>query len=114
MPSLTPQYHFSNDLKVLTSFSFSFFSLWKKKQMPKMDGYEATIEIRKSEKAHLVHPIPIVALTAHAMVADEKKCLGVGMNAYLTKPIDYERMVKTIIKLTKKKVAEANNKVVPS
>ncbi|KAJ4714167.1 Histidine kinase 1 [Melia azedarach] len=83
-------------------------------QMPKMDGYEATIEIRKSEKAHLVHPIPIVALTAHAMVADEKKCLGVGMNAYLTKPIDYERMVKTIIKLTKKKAAEANNKVVPS
>ncbi|KAH9710920.1 Histidine kinase 1 [Citrus sinensis] len=61
-------------------------------QMPKMDGYEATIEIRKSESEHGARNIPIVALTAHAMNADEKKCLGVGMNAYLTKPIDSERM----------------------
>ncbi|OMO83545.1 hypothetical protein COLO4_22452 [Corchorus olitorius] len=69
-------------------------------QMPKMDGYEATKAIRKSEEATGWH-IPIVALTAHAMSSDEAKCLEVGMDAYLTKPIDYKLMVSTILLLTK-------------
>ncbi|AES95160.2 putative histidine kinase response regulator and transcription factor RR-A-type family [Medicago truncatula] len=69
-------------------------------QMPKMDGYEATKEIRKSEEGTGKH-IPIVALTAHAMSCDEAKCLKVGMDAYLTKPIDFKLMVSTILSLTK-------------
>ncbi|KAJ6378450.1 hypothetical protein OIU78_028651 [Salix suchowensis] len=71
-------------------------------QMPKMDGYEATKAIRKSETGTHWH-IPIVALTAHAMSSDEAKCLEVGMDAYLTKPIDYKLMVSTILSLTKRK-----------
>ncbi|KAK6127579.1 hypothetical protein DH2020_038669 [Rehmannia glutinosa] len=51
--------------------------------MPKMDGYEATKAIRRSESGTDLH-IPIVALTAHAMSSDEAKCLQVGMDAYLT------------------------------
>ncbi|CBI17350.3 unnamed protein product, partial [Vitis vinifera] len=70
-------------------------------QMPKMDGYEATKTIRKSEEGTSLH-IPIVALTAHAMSSDEAKCLEVGMDAYLTKPIDYRLMVSTILSLTKR------------
>ncbi|KAG6700790.1 hypothetical protein I3842_08G130700 [Carya illinoinensis] len=70
-------------------------------QMPKMDGYEATEIIRKSEAGTGLH-IPIVALTAHAMSSDEAKCLEVGMDAYLTKPIDYKLMVSTILSLTKR------------
>ncbi|KAF5753053.1 Histidine kinase 1 [Tripterygium wilfordii] len=70
-------------------------------QMPKMDGYEATKAIRKSEEGTDIH-IPIVALTAHAMSSDEAKCLEVGMDAYLTKPIDYKLMVSTILSLTKR------------
>ncbi|GKV44097.1 hypothetical protein SLEP1_g51318 [Rubroshorea leprosula] len=70
-------------------------------QMPKMDGYEATKAIRKSEAGTRMH-IPIVALTAHAMSSDEAKCLEVGMDAYLTKPIDYKLMVSTILSLTKR------------
>ncbi|KAJ4843313.1 Histidine kinase 1 [Turnera subulata] len=70
-------------------------------QMPKMDGYEATKAIRKAEAGTGMH-IPIVALTAHAMSSDEAKCLEVGMDAYLTKPIDYKLMVSTILSFTKR------------
>ncbi|GAU34201.1 hypothetical protein TSUD_209830 [Trifolium subterraneum] len=70
--------------------------------MPKMDGYEATKEIRKSEVGSGFH-IPIVALTAHAMSCDEAKCLEVGMDAYLTKPIDFKLMESTILSLTREK-----------
>ncbi|KAE8715930.1 Histidine kinase 1 [Hibiscus syriacus] len=70
-------------------------------QMPMMDGYEATKAIRKSEERTGWH-IPIVALTAHAMSSDKEKCLEVGMDAYLTKPVDYKLMVSTILALTKR------------
>ncbi|KAF3440315.1 hypothetical protein FNV43_RR18599 [Rhamnella rubrinervis] len=76
-------------------------------QMPKMDGYEATKAIRKSEQGTGLH-IPIVALTAHAMSSDEAKCLEVGMDAYLTKPIDYKLMVSTILSLTRSGQQEPN------
>ncbi|KAI3665361.1 hypothetical protein L6452_43985 [Arctium lappa] len=69
-------------------------------QMPKMDGYEATKAIRRAEMESESHT-PIVALTAHAMSSDEAKCLEVGMDAYLTKPIDCKLMVSTILSLTK-------------
>jgi PAS domain S-box-containing protein len=64
-------------------------------QMPKMDGYEATSRIRKSEiGSH--RQLRIIAMTANAMEGDREKCITAGMDAYLSKPIEIERVQKML------------------
>jgi signal transduction histidine kinase/CheY-like chemotaxis protein len=59
-------------------------------QMPVMDGYEATRRIRKESK---YQHLPILAMTANAMVGDREQCIEAGMNDHLAKPIDLENML---------------------
>ena len=63
--------------------------------MPIMDGYTATREIRSLERSDS-KTIPIIAMTANAFQEDAEKCIAVGMNAHLAKPLDIEKMKKTI------------------
>ncbi|PRM95612.1 hypothetical protein CJ673_01665 [Aliarcobacter cryaerophilus] len=66
-------------------------------QMPILSGYDATRKIREFDK-----DIPIVALTAAAMIEDKEKVLSCGMNDHLGKPINSDDLYNTIIKYTKK------------
>ncbi len=67
-------------------------------QMPEMDGFEATCVIRDPQSEVKDHQIPIVAMTAHAMQDDRRRCLDAGMNDYVTKPVSPQSLVETLAK----------------
>ena len=65
-------------------------------QMPELDGYEATRIIRADERETGRPRTPIVALTANALEGDEARCLGAGMDAYLSKPFSLAALGETL------------------
>jgi len=64
-------------------------------QMPEMNGYQATAEIRAREKSTGAH-IPIIALTAHSRWEDRERCRAAGMDGYLSKPIDFKQLIEQV------------------
>ncbi|MGH1470738.1 MAG: PAS domain S-box protein [Cellvibrionaceae bacterium] len=68
-------------------------------QMPEMDGFDATTNIRKGLCGERYIEIPIVAMTANAMKGDRERCLATGMTDYISKPIDYSRLEEMIVKV---------------
>ncbi len=69
-------------------------------QMPGMDGRQATEAIRRWEAEREVSPVPIIALTAHALANEKRALLQGGMDDYLTKPIDERQLAQVVLKWT--------------
>lgn len=67
-------------------------------QMPVMDGYRATAEIRRGAAGERYREVPVIALTANAMKGDREYCLEQGMDDFLSKPIDFSELHKMLQK----------------
>ena len=64
--------------------------------MPVMDGYEASIAIRRAEAGSDRPRLPIIALTANAFQADRDRCLAAGMDGYLSKPLRIAELAQAL------------------
>ena len=82
-------------VEALTNFGIQCDAVLMDLQMPVMDGYEATRIIRRDERHRA---LPIIAMTAHAMVDEQQKCLDAGMNEHLAKPIDPDQLLTVLHK----------------
>jgi CheY-like chemotaxis protein len=79
----------ANGEEALSSLEYLPFDLvFMDCQMPVMDGYEATRQIRLPESKVLNREIPIIAMTANSMQGDREKCLTVGMDDFISKPVN--------------------------
>ncbi len=78
-------------------------------QMPEMDGFEATLALRKNEKdkGDGIHQ-PVIALTAHAMDGDREQCLAAGLDGYLAKPIQAKELDALLSPYVARRIAAEN------
>ncbi|HET7818380.1 MAG TPA: PAS domain S-box protein [Bacteroidia bacterium] len=74
-------------------------------EMPEMNGYETASFIRNDLKS----TIPIIAMTAHAMAGEREKCLNLGMNDYISKPINSDRLFEKMLVALSSKINEGDN-----
>lgn len=91
-------------------------------QMPNMDGYETTKNLKLIWEGHPNATVPIIALTASSMPDDKKRCINVGMDDYMAKPVSYDSLLATLVKwlpdkdiefsrtVSRNKIDEASNK----
>ena len=85
----------------------SFDLVFMDVQMPDMDGFEAAAAIRRKELASGNH-LPIIAVTAHAMVGDKERCLQAGMDDYITKPLRPRELTEILRRYTPAASTETN------
>ncbi len=81
---------------VLKARKTAYAAVFMDIQMPGMDGFAATASLRRAKR---LQGLPIIAMTAHAMVGDKEKSLAAGMNGHLTKPLNEEELCRTAAEL---------------
>jgi CheY-like chemotaxis protein len=74
-------------------------------QMPGMDGFTTTKLLRRVPR---LHELPIIAMTAHALVEERQRCLDAGMNDHVSKPIDPDRLLSTLLRWAKPRHQQAH------
>ncbi len=89
-------------IEILESSPVPFDAVFMDIQMPEMDGYDTTRIIRRNPR---FGELPIIALTAHAMVEEKRKCIEAGMNDHISKPIQPETLSKALLKWVVPKLA---------
>jgi CheY-like chemotaxis protein/HPt (histidine-containing phosphotransfer) domain-containing protein len=99
----------SNGKEALEALSCdSYAAVLMDVQMPEMDGYEATREIRRRENPE--HHAPVIAMTANAMEGDREKALEAGMDDYVPKPVDREQLAAVLERwIPEEEIALATN-----
>ena len=80
-------------------------------QMPEMDGFEATREIRRQKG--LNRKVPIIAMTANAMAGDREECLAVGMDDYIAKPVELEQVIDVLKRWARSRVEADGTETIP-
>jgi two-component system sensor histidine kinase/response regulator len=78
-------------------------------EMPEMDGFQATAAVRERERAG-DRRIPIIAMTAHALLEDRQRCLAAGMDDYVSKPIDKRLLEEALLRWTPRQVAQSTGR----
>jgi CheY-like chemotaxis protein len=79
--------------KLMAAHPATYHAVLMDLQMPVMDGYEATRQIRQDERFKL---LPIIAMTAHAMAEERERCLALGMSAHVSKPFEPDDLYATL------------------
>jgi signal transduction histidine kinase/DNA-binding response OmpR family regulator/HPt (histidine-containing phosphotransfer) domain-containing protein len=81
-------------------------------QMPEMDGYDATRELRRREGAE--RRTPVIAMTAHALAGDRERCLAAGMDEYLSKPVYVDALQAVLLRFIPQEVTPTETAVAPA
>ena len=96
-----------NGLEAVKKFSTNHYNIvFMDCEMPEMDGLEATLRIRQWESKHNKNPVPIVALTAHALKEYRDKAIHVGMDYFMVKPVSLDNVNHLLTEILNKHYSE--------